>query len=174
MASAQIVLAEIWEEMWQQSIFSSFSYLVLLAVLANIPIEQFIKYCTKASKTSNTNVLPSDIRRTIKDKIETVEEQEVAHLWDRNGLCTSWATMMVDQMGEKGYTGFRFVDEGRYRLAVDIENGLIIDSSAYEPIKLEGGHLSHKTGIEYSLENLDDSKWQLSYKKIVGAHSCSR
>lgn len=42
----------------------------------------------------------------------------------------------------------------------------MIHSSAYEPVKLEGGHLSHKTGIEYSLENLDDSKWQLSYKKM--------
>jgi hypothetical protein len=157
-----MVLAEIWEDMWQQSIFSSFSYFTLLAVWGNVPIEQF---STKANKTSN-NVLPSDIRRTIKDKIKTVEEQEVAHLWDRNGLCTSWAIMIVAQMGKKGHTGFCFVDEGRHRLAVDIKNGLIIDSSAYEPVKLEGGHLSHKTGIEYSLENLDDSKWQLSYKKM--------
>jgi hypothetical protein len=42
----------------------------------------------------------SDIRRTIKDKIKT----------DRNGLCTSWAIMMVDQMGKKGHTGFRFCE----------------------------------------------------------------
>ena len=98
----------------QQSIFSSFSYFTLLAVWGNVPIEQFIKYCTKANKTSN-NVLPSDIRRTIKDKIETVEEQEVAHLWDRNGLCTSGAIMIVAQMGKKGHAGFCFVDEGRHR-----------------------------------------------------------
>ena len=45
--------------------------------------------------------------------------------------------MMVDQKSKKCHTGFRFVDKGRHRLALDVENGLIIDSSAYEPVKLE-------------------------------------
>lgn len=57
-----------------------------------------------ASKASYTDILPSDIRHTIKDKIQTLEEQEVKHLRDRTGLCTGWAIMMIDQMGEKGYT----------------------------------------------------------------------
>jgi hypothetical protein len=39
--------------------------------------------------------------------------------------------------GKTGHTEFRFVDKGRHRLAVDVEKGLIIDSSAYEPVKLE-------------------------------------
>ena len=70
--------------MWQQSIFSSFSYLILLAVLGNIPIEQFIKYCTKASKMANTDVLPSDIRRAIKEKMTELGKSGTRHIHDHD------------------------------------------------------------------------------------------
>jgi hypothetical protein len=114
---------------WAQSIYTSITMLDFILKSTGKSWEQFVREPSFTEKE----------KEEVEKRISNATEESLCPLWnDGTGLCTSWCVkiMSSSELFNNPDAGI-YGDQGNHRAAF-YNNGLVVDSSAREPLLFKG------------------------------------
>jgi hypothetical protein len=141
---------------WAESTYTSITMLDFILNSIGKSWEQFVRKPSFKKKD----------KEEVKKQISNATEESLRPLWnDGTGLCTSWCVNIMSELFNNPDAGI-YGDQGNHRASY-CNNGLVVDSSAREPLIFKGDEKVARFNTAWWMVNVGSSDARLLSVRLL-------